>query len=65
MTISALRGIYHDGIIEPLEPITDKEEKKVIILFLNDSNNDSCWDDEVSKDFLRGYSDKDKAYDKL
>ena len=64
MSISAIQGICHNGKIEPLEEIPYKVDKKVIIVFLDDVK-DRKWDDEVATDFLKGYSEKDSAYDRL
>ena len=66
MSISAIKGIYHKGKIEPLEDIPYAEDKKVIIVFLDGKErDDKIWDESVVKDFVAGYSDKDIAYDKL
>ena len=64
MSISAIQGIYRDGKIEPLEEIPYKVDKKVIIVFLDDIE-DRIWDDAVTTDFMKGYSEKDAAYDRL
>lgn len=40
-----------------------KGDKRVIIVFLDDLEN-SVWDKAVAEDFLKGYSEKDAAYDK-
>ena len=64
MSITAIQGICHDGKIEPLEKIPYKTDKKVIIIFLDDSE-DRIWEDAVATDFMKGYSEKDTAYDKL
>ncbi|GMT49768.1 MAG: hypothetical protein IEMM0008_1307 [bacterium] len=60
----AIQGIYHNGKLEPLEEIPYKEDKRVIIVFLEDGE-DNIWDKAVAKDFVKGYSDKDTAYDTL
>lgn len=66
MTISAIKGILHKGKIKPLENISYKGEKEVIIIFLDKTKkNDEIWDEYVAKDFLGGYSKKDISYDKL
>ncbi|MGR3319685.1 MAG: hypothetical protein ACUZ8O_14555 [Candidatus Anammoxibacter sp.] len=64
MTITAIQGVCHDGKIEPLEKIPYETDKKVIIVFLDDLE-DSTWEDAVAADFIKGYSEKDAAYDKL
>lgn len=64
MAITAIQGVCHDGKIEPLEKIPFKTDKKVIILFLDDAK-DGIWENAVAKDFMKGYSEKDAAYDKL
>ena len=64
MSIIAIQGICHDGKIEPLEKIPYKTDKKVIIVFLDDIE-DKIWEDAVAADFMKGYSEKDAAYDKL
>lgn len=64
----AIKGIFHNGKIKPLEKIPYKDEREVVILFLDDSNSiskDKIWDDAVNKDFLKGYAEQDKVYDKL
>lgn len=62
----AIKGVFHKGKIKPLEKIPYKEEREVVILFLDDSDSkDKFWDKVVREDFLKGYSEKDKAYDKL
>ena len=66
VSIPAIKGIYHDGKIELLENIPYKEDKKVLIVFLDDiGEKDVPWEEAVSNDFLKGYSKKDSAYDKL
>lgn len=66
MEISAVKGVYCNGKIKPLETIPIKEKKEVIIIFLDTLiKNDRIWDNSVAKDFLRGYSKKDMAYDRL
>ncbi|WP_347272992.1 hypothetical protein [Candidatus Kuenenia sp.] len=62
MSIIAIQGICHDGKI--LEKIPYKTDKKVIIVFLDDIE-DKIWEDAVAADFMKGYSEKDAAYDKL
>ena len=64
MAITAIQGICHEGKIEPLEEIPYKVDKKVIIVFLDDME-DKIWDKAVMSDFVKGYSEKDAAYDKL
>ncbi|MBE7547786.1 MAG: hypothetical protein H3C64_12915 [Candidatus Kuenenia stuttgartiensis] len=64
MAITAIQGVCHDGKIEPLERIPYKTDKKVIIIFLDDEE-DRLWEDTVAGDFMKGYSEKDAAYDKL
>ncbi len=64
MPIPAIQGICHNGKIEALEDIPYKEEKKVLIIFLDDTE-DKAWDEAVAEDFLKGYSKNDAAYDKL
>ena len=59
----AIKGILHNGKIKPLEKIPYKDEREVVILFLD--NPDKIWDDAVNKDFLKGYAKQDKVYDKL
>jgi len=67
MVISAIQGVCHDGKIEPLEEIPYKGDKRVLIVFLDDLDEieDRIWDDAVAGDFLKGYSEKDAAYDRL
>ena len=64
MAIKAIQGVCHDGKIELLETIPYKTDKKVIIVFLDDAE-DKIWEDAVAEDFMKGYSEKDAAYDKL
>lgn len=64
MAITAIQGVCHDGKIEPLEEIPYKTDKKVIIIFLDDAE-DGIWENAVAEDFMKGYSEKDAAYDKL
>ncbi|GAX59410.1 hypothetical protein SCALIN_C03_0067 [Candidatus Scalindua japonica] len=64
MAITAIQGVCHDGKIEPLEKIPYKTDKKVIIVFLDDAE-DRIWENAVAEDFVKGYSEKDTAYDKL
>lgn len=64
MSIAAIQGLYHDGKIEPLEEIPYKVDKKVIIVFFDDME-DRIWDETVISDFMKGYSKKDAAYDRL
>lgn len=64
MSITAIQGVCHDGKIEPLEEIPYKTDKKVIIVFLDDIE-DKVWDAAVAADFMKDYSEKDAAYDKL
>ena len=64
MSITAIQGVCHDGKIEPLGKIPYETDKKVIIVFLDDSE-DRIWEDAVAADFMKGYSEKDTAYDKL
>ncbi len=64
MSIPAIQGVCHDGKIEPLEDIPYKGDKRVIIVFLDDLEN-NIWDKAVAEDLLKGYSEKDTAYDKL
>ncbi|MCR4313178.1 MAG: hypothetical protein NUV58_02950 [Candidatus Roizmanbacteria bacterium] len=64
MAITAIQGVCHDGKIEPLEKIPYKTDKKVIIVFLDDAE-DGIWKNAVAEDFMKGYSEKDAAYDKL
>ncbi|GJQ60171.1 MAG: hypothetical protein D8M57_14815 [Candidatus Scalindua sp. AMX11] len=64
MAITAIQGVCHDGKIEPLEKIPYKTDKKVIIIFLDDAE-DGIWENAVAEDFMKGYSEKDAAYDKL
>lgn len=59
----AIKGVFHNGRIKPLEKIPYKGEREVVILFLDKS--DKIWDNAVSKDFLKGYAEKDKVYDRL
>jgi len=49
---------------KPLEKIPFKTDKKDIIVFLDDAE-DKIWEDAVAEDFMKGYSEKDVAYDKL
>lgn len=66
LAISAIKGIYRNGKIEPLENIPYTENKEVVIVFLGDiKKDDVVWEECVAKDFLKGYSVKDEAYDKL
>lgn len=64
MAITAIQGVCHNGKIEPLEKILYKTDKKVIIIFLDDEE-DNTWEDAVAEDFLKGYSEKDASYDEL
>ena len=50
--------------IKPLEKIPYKTDKRVIIIFL-DNTDDKIWNNTVAEDFVKGYSRKDTAYDKL
>ena len=59
-----IKGIYHNGKIEALEDIPYQEDKKVLIVFLDDGE-DKTWNQTVETDFIMGYSDKDKEYDNL
>ena len=61
---NTIQGLYQNGKIVPLEDIPFKEDRKVLIIFLDEQNNDS-WDQIAAEDFLKGYSDQDCAYDKL
>jgi len=67
MAIPAVKGVYHNGKIEPLENIPYKKDMEVLIVFLGDGGGkeDSAWDEAVAMDFLKGYSEKDTAYDRL
>jgi len=50
--------------LKPLEKIPFKTDKKDIIVFLDDVE-DRIWEDAVTADFAKGYSEKDAAYDNL
>ena len=67
MAIPAVKGVYHNGKIEPLENIPYKKDMEVLIVFLGDGvgKEDTTWDEAVDMDFLKGYSEKDTAYDRL
>lgn len=66
MTIPTIKGIYHNGKIESLEDIPYKKDMKVVIVFLEDTEKkDIVWDEVVTRDFFKGYSDRDAAYDRL
>lgn len=66
MAIPAVKGVYHNGKIEPLENIPYKKDMGVLIVFLKDTKiKDIAWDEAVAMDFLKGYSEKDTAYDRL
>ncbi len=66
MAISAVKGIYHNGKIEPLENIPYKKDMEVLIVFLEDTKTkDIAWDEAVAMDFFKGYSKKDAAYYRL
>jgi hypothetical protein len=43
-----------------LEKIPYKTDKKVIIIFLDDTE-DGIWEDAVAEDFMKGYSEKNTA----
>lgn len=64
MPVSAIKGVCHNGKIEPLEEIPFKGDKKVLILFL-DELEDKEWENSAAMDFMKGYSEKDAAYDRL
>ena len=65
MAIPAVRGVYHDGKIEPLEDISYKKDMKVVIVFLENTEEDMAWNEAVARDFFKGYSERDTAYDGL
>lgn len=66
MAISAIKGVYYHGKIRPLKNIHYKQRKEVIIIFLDKiKKNNELWEEFAAKDFLKSYSKKDKAYDKL
>ena len=68
MLTTAIKGIFHQGKVEPLEKIPYKDDREVIILFLDKAKSiitDKVWDDAVTEDFLKGYTEQDRVYDKL
>jgi len=66
MSIPAVKGIYHDGKIKPLEDIPYIKDMNVVIVFLEDTQKeDMAWDEVAAGDFFKGYSPEDTAYDRL
>ncbi|MBU0567113.1 hypothetical protein KJ693_04600 [bacterium] len=68
MPTTAIKGILHNGKVKPLEEVPYKDDREVVILFLGkikSTSSDKIWDSAVSEDFLEGYTEQDKAYDKL
>ncbi|MBI5788986.1 MAG: hypothetical protein HZA78_09050 [Candidatus Schekmanbacteria bacterium] len=64
MALQAIPGIYHNGKIELLEKIQYIGDKKVIIVFI-DELEDQLWEETAAKNFFAGYSKQDAVYDKL